>query len=341
MSETVEQKDGGVLHVYGIEVEKTTKKSRRGKQIEQSLAFKVVAEGFQSKGVTQIGVIDEVTAMSSSYALRIDDQVTSRDELKGYLELAQHLKLLPDSEGAIDSYLDEVAASHGLGAGDDFGPVNLQYRLNYNGSALLKVFQALTKKQIEFVAVATLRATGVQAYRDAEKFTQIASAYPETAIWKEWNDKRDLKTNRLNDVTYTITTPSGEKRITLSRQERLNLSRLYEIEHDFIKALESLRGYVNREKDKRTTKNRRKKRIDNLEKRLQEFVGFDKQLRKWTGFNERAVVPPFLSVLNQLTSLVQTRNKAWQTTLELAFIASQDEGEFEKGEVKVKKLLMR
>lgn len=309
VEEVIEQKDDGVLHVYGIEAESISKRKRRDEQTAQNLAFKVLAEGFQPTGKDHERTIDVVTAMSSSYDLRVKDPDTSRKELREYLEFANDLGLIPIGYGGVDGYLNEIAGELGLVSDDRFGAATLKYHLKYDAASMLNVFLSLEENQLRTISRNTLRSVANFAYRDFQPFRGVAEAYVEPDM-----QSADLKTNLHGSFNYYINTEDGQiKKIQLSRQERLILDVLYSIEEKFVKELLELDIIME------TAADGHRPKIDELEDSLKKFVRFQTKLNKWIDFNDRAVVPPFIAVLNTLTGVATKKPRTWKTTLEMKF----------------------
>lgn len=309
VTDVIEQRDDGVMHVYGIEAESISKRKRRDEETEQNLAFKVMAEGFQPIGADHDRAIDAVTAMSSSYNLRIKDLDTSRKELREYLEFADQIGLIPPGYGGIDEYLDEIAGELGLSGNDSFGSATLKYHLRYDAAALLNVFQSLATSQLRAVSRITLRTVAHFAYIDFDPFRGVAEAYVEPAM-----RNANLKTNLSGSRIFNIPTDDGQiKKIQLSNHERRILEVLYGLEDDFIDELLKLDEIMDE------ASGGQKPKIDRLTKQLRKFIGFQKELNKWIGFNDRAAVPPLIAVLNRLTGVATQKPRTWRTTLEMKF----------------------
>ncbi len=317
-----EQKDNGVLHLYNTKITSISKRKRRGEETEVNLAFQVFSKGFQPTGSDQKNVLDAVTAMSSNYALRIKDPVTSRDELAKYLGFANHLLLIPDQyskltggtftseaieKAILDGYLDEIARELSAHETDGFGLVTVKYRLRYDGATLMKIFDP--KSNVDFTRAArrALSMVATFAYADFPPFAGIAEAYAEDDMRKKW--KQDgLKISLKGSFDYPL--PSGKK-ITLSQIERINLDVMYGVEEDFIKSLLRVAALLAKVKQGIDVT------LPELERVLEKFVSFQSKLDKRFNFKERSVIHPFLAVINRLSDKVATEERPWTTTLEI------------------------
>ena len=193
---------------------------------------------------------------------------------------------------------------------EGFGTVAVRYRLRYEAAALLDVFRA--NISLERHARQTLRTVAAVAYAAFPPFRGLAEAYLEPAMQRVW-ERDGLSIHRPGPLVYTIQHGGRQRRITLSNHERRNLDRLYDIENRFVAELLALDAVMD------AAAAGQRPDADALAERLAQFTRLQAELNKWIGFGDRAVVPPFLAVLNRLTSVATRRRKTWTTTLELCF----------------------
>ena len=128
-------------------------------------------------------------------------------------------------------------------------------------------------------------------------------------MYQYWKSQ-GLQTTVPGSLEYKI---GSSKKIVLSQHTRLLLDVLYDVEDSFIKSLLKLDKIL-----KSVAVKKRKPKAADLEKILTKFVGFQLKLNKWFGFGGRAVIHPFLAVLNRLITEANG-GRAWTTTLEMKF----------------------
>ena len=302
--ETIQQKDDGILYIYNTEVSSEEIINSDGETTEVKLVFNIISKCFQQTDKEAAEVIDTIDSLSSNYSLKINDPVTTDDELLKYIQLADYLQLIP-AETGLQGFLQEIKSQ----LNSDYGNVSLFYRIKYDSTALLNIF-TLPETALNANSRYALRNIGSVGYSEYSFFANLSEVYKEDSNY--FRKKSDnLRIDSPGDFEYPTT--SGEK-ISLNQHQRKNLFEMYSYEDDFIKSLLHLKKIINSAESQNT-----KPEIEDLENSFKIFVNYQSILNEWMEFGGRSVINPLLAVLNRLTSIVSGNNKPYVTTLEIMF----------------------
>lgn len=297
----------GLLHVYELEAREQDRRRKRGEEIRLSFVLGLMAEGHQAERARP-DLVDVVSRMSCDYAWQIADPKTTDRELVSYLDLAQHLGLLPpfqlpeDFVGQIRSEIEAVP-------GKPLGAVSISYQVRYEPDALLNIFHTFKENRIQAIARQAFRrmVSAIYARFGERNVTTsersalgLSRAILCGAMHELWR-KEGLQTNNPGPIVFTI--PCGSSRpvvAEIDKHRRLVLDALYATEEKFVKALGEMDQII--EQAGGDDKPDRKR----LEDVFETFARQREAVEKFMIPEERArFVNPFFSILDQLIAASQ------------------------------------
>lgn len=184
-------------------------------------------------------LIDSLRSVGATYTLAITDDNTTKDELAGYLALADSLGFLPanvpDPIGAI---IRMVPNTNG-----NYGKVQLDYDIQFTPEGIAAALKTNpTERQIRFIARLIVL---TNALDKPVEFKERAWAYWSDATFTNWQQKGpawvNLTTGSFPVKTSPISSvPRPFESVSLERTQRIYLNTLYNAENSMIQAIGKL-----------------------------------------------------------------------------------------------------
>lgn len=303
--ETVRQQGGGLLHIYRFAADEQTTRRVRDEEVRMRFLFALMAESRVP------GLVETVSRMAIDYDFDVTDPETSDRELRAYLRLAEHLRMLP--EGGVGALLETFRRDLGIPDGAAWGAVKLTYRVRYDPDILLGLFRLLPKAALAGNTRQAFRNIVSASYRNfgASQHVAIATMILDDRIYRTWKTA-EARLDAKRTFCYEV---AGERqKVCLDWHPRSVLHVLYEVEDDLVDTLLMLDDVLDRAHETGGTPDRR-----DVEQAFQRFVRQRRRLEKWMTVQEAdRYVNPLFAVLDYLIAVV-SGGRATRAMLQLTF----------------------
>lgn len=234
--ESIEEHDGGLLHIYTTRTSSEERKRRGGELTSSTFLIATAAQSFQPEGVREY-LIRTLPKMSIQYDLLQQDDNTDPSEMQQILEFAQMLGLIDQPVQLIQQWRQEFP--------NGFGKVNAKYLIRYHPESLIAAFHASVINGIDQEIRNVMRSFIATRYlRMSEKSwsARMGFAYLSAQLFQEYQKKGPAS---FISTSFQVTLPEWYTKrhpqsVQLLNAQKSVLTSLYRLEESFIKAYKKL-----------------------------------------------------------------------------------------------------
>lgn len=244
VEETIEESEGGLLHVYASEtsLKRRRESGRKFKEtVETNLLLRSVGESLIDKpDQDRSWLIETMREMSIQYDFLRSDERTRPDELTRYLELAGFLGMIADRP----AYVSEL----GRQFPDGFGNVTVKYQIRYDDAAIREIFESIDQERLRRLARLTMREVIASKYigmKRTDWLARVGFAYLAPALHEAYDRQGAQGLDKFRVVTLPgWHTGGAPTEAPLSKTDIALLKTLCNIEKSFADRTVRLAGMV-------------------------------------------------------------------------------------------------
>ncbi len=227
--ETIEEHEGGLLHIYSTKTAIEERKKRGGELTASTFLIATTAQSFQAEG-QQKYMLDSLPRMSIQYDLLHQDNLTGFDEIHQMLEFAELMGLVRDRMDFVEGMKSEFP--QGL------GNVSAKYMVRYEEDAVIQAFlMPITKPAEQKIRniIRTFISARYIGLPGTNWSARMGFAYASPVTYQKFSK---LGFAAFVAQPLTVQQPgwyAGKTSLQLQKIDKENLVNLYGLEDRFIK----------------------------------------------------------------------------------------------------------
>ncbi|HEY6402929.1 MAG TPA: hypothetical protein VI479_16040, partial [Blastocatellia bacterium] len=279
----IEERSGGLLHVYATEttIEQRRARGRKFKEIvESNFLLRAVGETIQDSAnlverTTRQYMLQTLGNLTAQYTLLESNERASVEELEHYLDLAEFLGLF--EKQSRHAFVDDLARQFPGG----LGKVKIDYIVRYDNTALRDAMGAVSGDQLRELARQTMRrliGAKFTGMKQTEWMARVGFAYLSPSVYEVY-DKGGFTTLRHTKIVVTLPewfTKGPPRKETLSKEDAERLSTLYYVENGYVDSMAQLDKILDR-----ALKEKKPIPLDELKEAAREFARMADDVDKW------------------------------------------------------------